>query len=393
MSAFFPRRFSSPESVKRISPKNLLALLAPSREYLAGRGLVLPQEANDPVDYVTLVAILVDPSPDMPKSLIDGLYFVHEMSTPECMADLLEAAAPGVLDFEEGEEPTPADVAVQVWLKDRDLLESKHAERFLVRSKTFIFYPGSAQTRQQPELTEAVRISIQDDLDVWFDKKRRGKGCRVFAFPRGNEVWFLIRHGEPFRREGTFDDGAASSVYYRPEKFDVLIYYCDLDGMAVHATTKGEKDLYQRAFGKHFFGNAGYFGPGGNYTLLPLLEEGTASLNCIDVEGLDWVRLKEVEVFCGNGLTVIYKAPDLFSKLGTGAEAALRSGFLTRAGFTVKFADSRTARSVSVRPPNRAEYTRDGDRLVLEQWMLKRRFMGTASRGYDDEPESVLASA
>ena len=112
MSAFFPRRFSSPESVKRISPKNLLALLAPSREYLAGRGLVLPQEANDPVDYETLVAILVDPSPDMPKSLIDGLYFVHEMSTPECMADLLEAAAPGVLDFEEGEEPTPADVAV-----------------------------------------------------------------------------------------------------------------------------------------------------------------------------------------------------------------------------------------------------------------------------------------
>ena len=257
-------------------------------------------------------------------------------------------AAPSVLDFDEGEEPTPADVAVQVWLKDRDLLESKHAERFLVRSKTFIFYPGSAQTRQQPELTEVVRISIQDDLDVWFDKKRRGKGCRVFAFPRGNEVWFLIRHGEPFRREGTFDDGEASSVYYRPEKFDVLIYYCDLGGMAVHATTKGEKDLYQRAFGKHFFGNAGYFGPGGNYTLLPLLEEGTGSLNCVDIEGLDWVRLKEVEVFCGNGLTVIYKAPDLFSKLGTGAEAALRSGFLTRAGFTVKFADSRTARSVSV---------------------------------------------
>jgi hypothetical protein len=120
-SAFFPRRFSSPESVKRISAKNLLALLAPSREYLAGRGLVLPQEANHPVDYETLVSILVDPSPDRPKVLIDGLYFVHEMSTSECMADLLDAAAPGVLDFE-GAEPTPADVAVQVCLKDLDLL-------------------------------------------------------------------------------------------------------------------------------------------------------------------------------------------------------------------------------------------------------------------------------
>ncbi len=280
-----------------------------------------------------------------------------------------------------------------MWLKDRDLLESKHAERFLVRSKTFVFYPGSAQLPQQPEFTEIIRTALQESLDVWFEKKRRGKGCRVFAFPRGNEIWFLIRHGEPFRREGTFDNGEASSVYYRPEKFDVLIYYCDLDGMAVHATTKGEKDLYQRAFGQHLFGTPTYFGAGGHYTLLPLLEEGLDSLISIDVEGLDWVRLKEIEVFRGNGLTVVYKAADLFSKLGSGADEILRSGFLTRAGFTVKFADARAARSVSVRPPNRAEYTRDGDRLVLEQWMLKRKFMATAPRDRDDESEALLASA
>jgi hypothetical protein len=47
----------------------------------------------------------------------------------------------------------------------------------------------------------------------------------------------------------------------RRKALDVLIYYCDLDGMAVHATTKGEKDLYQRAFGKHFFGEPISFFP------------------------------------------------------------------------------------------------------------------------------------
>ena len=36
----------------------------------------------------------------------------------------MDAAAPGVLDFEEGEEPTPPDFAVQAWLKDRDLLRA-----------------------------------------------------------------------------------------------------------------------------------------------------------------------------------------------------------------------------------------------------------------------------
>jgi hypothetical protein len=345
------------------------------------------------MDYDALVSILVDPDPAMPKPLIDALYFVHEMATPECMADLLEAVRTGVLSFADGREPTPADVAVQIWLKDPDLLENKHAERFLIRPKTFLFFTGPAEKPQEPQLTEEVRMALQTDLDDWFEDRRRGRGCRVFAFPRETEVWFLVRHGEPFRREGTFDNGKASSVYYRPEKFDVLIYYRELDCLAVHAITKGEMDLYRRAFGLHLFGLPNYFGAGGNYTLLPLLLNGTDALNCVDVEGMDWVRLKEVEVYGGDGMTIVYKAPDLFSKMGVRADEILRSGFLTRAGFSVKFADSRTARSVAVRPPNRAEHTRDEDRVVLERWMLKRQFMSTATRARDDEAEALLESA
>jgi len=37
-------------------------------------------------------------------------------------------------------------------------------------------------------------------------------------------VWFLVRHGEPFTRESIVKDGESSSVYYRPEKYDVLVY-------------------------------------------------------------------------------------------------------------------------------------------------------------------------
>ena len=29
-----------------------------------------------------------------------------------------------------------------------------------------------------------------------------------------------MRHGDPFRREGSFDAGQISSVFYRPEKHD-----------------------------------------------------------------------------------------------------------------------------------------------------------------------------
>lgn len=37
-------------------------------------------------------------------------------------------------------------------------------------------------------------------------------------------VWFLVRHGEAFTRESIIKDGESSSVYYSPEKYDLLVY-------------------------------------------------------------------------------------------------------------------------------------------------------------------------
>ena len=46
----------------------------------------------------------------------------------------------------------------------------------------------------------------------------------MFVFPKGDSIWFLVHHGDPFRREGSFDAGQALSVFYWPEKHDVLVY-------------------------------------------------------------------------------------------------------------------------------------------------------------------------
>jgi len=41
----------------------------------------------------------------------------------------------------------------------------------------------------------------------------------------------------------------------------------------------------------------------------------------------------------------------------------------------VKFTDSKTARTVTIRPSNIAQYTRDSDAAVVEDWLTKRGFI------------------
>ncbi|MEW6427243.1 MAG: hypothetical protein AB1568_04315 [Thermodesulfobacteriota bacterium] len=53
-----------------------------------GRGVALPPvSTEDGLDYDQLVDFLMNPDTDTPKGLLDALYFVHEMPTPESMED------------------------------------------------------------------------------------------------------------------------------------------------------------------------------------------------------------------------------------------------------------------------------------------------------------------
>lgn len=83
-------------------------------------------------------------------------------------------------------------------------------------------------------------------------------------------VWFLVRHGEPFKREESIDGSQASSIYYRPLRYDVLVYVPQIGELRIHACSKGEKQLYRDQLGKHLFGDADIFTGTEKYTLEPL---------------------------------------------------------------------------------------------------------------------------
>ena len=90
-------------------------------------------------------------------------------------------------------------------------------------------------------------------------------------------------------------------------------------------------------------------------------------------------RLKEIRFSWDEawGWETIQKADDVFAVISRGHWAMPKRPRITLAGFLVKFTDEKVPRSVTVRAGNIAEYTRDDDSDVVEEWLVKRAFITT----------------
>lgn len=411
------RRFASVDALKTIQEKHLRALLAPHEAYFRSRGVSLgglsagvegdssvtsgsvAAEDADGLDYEGLISVFMLPDEDTPTDLVDALYMVHEMATPEAMGGLLdaiEALSPQdrfVLD--ESPDPTPADVAVQVWLKAPQLLERKHSEKVVASRRSFEYYLSREAPRKGFTLPSQSKLGrVEKDLAEWFVSKRRGGHVQVQMYPKGDEVWFVVRHGEPFRREGAQKGAVSSSVFYRPEAHDVLVYNVLIGELRVNTVRQGDKDVYRRTFGLHLFGNEDHF-PTSNrkYTLDPLKIDGKDSLVCTDVQGMDEIRLVEVTYYWGgpHGEIEIRRAADIFAAMES-RHASIRRGKIVSAKFQVRFSGSKSPRSLTIRQPNIAKFTRDDDGRLIDEWLLKRGFSSTRHVP-DEEVAEVLVGA
>ena len=276
MATFTLRRFSCPETLKAIAAKRLLAFLKPHQSFLLSRGVTLPQSATDgELDHEELARVFMTPDCNTPKELIDALYFVDEMATPEGMDALLAEAKQQELKLAPGSDHSPADIAVQIWLLNSDILERKHAEHYLAKVRSFESYQMDHFKRPAFKRPSDKQLdALASDLDDWFEEKKRGRGSRIFMCEKDDGVWFLVRHGDPFKREESIDGGSASSIYYRPLKPDVLVYSPQIGELRINARSKGEKELYRSKFGKHVFGDENIFPGTEKYTLDPLREPG-----------------------------------------------------------------------------------------------------------------------
>jgi hypothetical protein len=360
-------------------PSRLLAFLDPHRGYFSNRGYDLPPAADgEPVlDYEQLAAVFLTPDTSTPDELVHSILLVDEMSSTEAADDLLDIARERGIAIDDGDDHTPADIAIQVWLRDRETLEQRHARQFLYRARSFAYY--QADTPVPPALatpTSATRIALEQCLDEWFIDHKRGGNSRVFAFPNEDEVWFLVRHGEPLKREESIQGGTTTTVCYRPLKYDVIIYRRATGELRLNVKPVGQKRLYLEQFASHLFPQGTTFSEK-RFTLKPLIEMGEEALAIGDVDGIDDIKLAELHLMWGGGFKEIEirKADDLFAAFATRDYRLPQTARPERAVFKVTFADSEKARSVVVRSSNAILYTRDTDAAAVEEWLALRGFL------------------
>lgn len=399
MPAFNPRIFSNPDRLKQIAPARLKAFLEPWKDYFQSRKLDVAAWSTDDMPLEAIAGVLMNPDASVPEDMVNALYYVHETASHEAMDELLDRAAAAGIEIDKDHEVSVADVSVQIWLAQPMLLQRQHAETVAFQRSNFMYFAGSrpkGKAAKLPVITDGIGKTMQDRMDNWFEVKRRGRNSRIFAFPRGEKIWLLVRHGMPMRREGKHkDDGESGIAFYRPQQHDVLIYDSVTDEIGVNAGTKGERELYLKTFGEALFGSEDYFDRSERYTLDPLRELGPEAMAHGDIEGIAGVRFVEFGRRWPGKISEmeIRKSEDLFKAYGDNWEKRLTGGAFTHATFKFAFEGSKRERSVTIRPANIARYERESDEEVIEAWLKARGFWAIPAEADDDADFEVLESA
>lgn len=382
MPTFNLRRFSRPEMLRKIDRHHLLLFLQPYTKYFSERGLKLPSpESLNGLDYKALSLALANPEPSADPELFDALFLVHELSTPEAFDAVQEAIQDHEFDEEIPSDLSPADLAIRVYLLDADILDRVHARQELRRPRSFVYFQSLSQTNGGVDFPEQKQITtIEAALNNGFDRKRRGKTAKVIPFNGDGNMWFLVRRGAVLNREGIIrNDGRSDSLYYRPERYDTVVYNQGKNEirMNVRNNSKWLLELYRSVFGEKLFGKTDYFKGKNKFTLEPLRQDGKACLECGDVDGIDKVILTEYTILYNPSFneSVTHHADDVFGLLEARGREFPRGGSLIRAKFKIKFSDAKNPRSVTINKGNRAGFKIDDDSVVLEQWLTNRGFI------------------
>lgn len=141
--------------------------------------------------------------------------------------------------------------------------------------------------------------------------------------------------------------------------------------------SKKEHTIYLKLFSQHLFNQIEYFPISEKYTLLPLIDNSADTLTCTDINGLEDVKLIEIQhQFYGpyNDKQTL-DSNDIFASLDTRKYEFPNYGILVLASFSVKFENLKRPRMLKIRIPNVANCDRKEDSHLIETWLRKHGFV------------------
>jgi hypothetical protein len=371
------RRYSEPDALKEFSPAILITLMDEHREFLAAKGVNLPQPGDGAeLDYEQLAMVFLSPD-DIPQPLVEKFHLVKQMATKEAMDTIVDTVKDRELPIVFAPNSTPTDIAAQLLMKSRDLFHELHADKAVARYRGFTYFVGEPLPNY---VMPTDFTALESVLNDWYEPHQRGRTSKVMCRQKDTKYWIYVRHAEPIKREGCvgMTDNKSGSMIYRPERHDLVLFDPAAGEMGVHCDCKDEPELFRQAFGLHLCGDKDFFPVSRQkYTLDPLKKLQRASLNCAGIRGLDWIKLKELDYETPGEMWAQrrIRAADVFRVLENDEDEIPADAELRQAKFAVKFSDTKRPRTVIVRPSNYAHVGRDDDAVIMDEFFKRQEFI------------------
>jgi hypothetical protein len=403
------RCFSSVEGLRSRDPQVLRDLLATFPEHVLKRGLVLPEIATaENLDYASMRDALM--TGDIPDDLDDILHVSSLLGTAkgwrmiERQAREDGRALPVSLD-----RYGPVDLAIRAaiheWPRNKDILERANARARVHARSAYVYYaPGMDLTQRYRVPTAAALADAREYLTGHFvaegmvSSRQHRKATEIVAYDFEKEIWFLIRYpGRQSRHSGCDDAGEWRSFVFNPEQYDAVAYnkvYCDL---RMNTKRRREHGKYRIAFSHLLFDTSNAFRADCVVvTLEPLLRANAVELfDCDDVPGLAAIYPVEItyETFGMPPRKWTESAADGSSLLHGNANAprVLPRDVLCVRNVVLQYRlkDSPRFARLTIDEVNKVMFERDGDSLVVEEWLRRRGFV----RNYVDVADHARSTA
>ena len=380
------RYFSKPSDLRRIAPARLLQFLTLGTSFFESKGYALPENADE-LDHDVIGTILAEPE-GMSEEFQSALFQVSELSKPDQeLFDLMIRIVEGKEWAEEAHQDiTNADLALMVFLNEPQLIEEVHAQDYITKPKSFQYFlaeDDADHTFHKPSEETLARLTAA--LNAGFVKKRRGENAKVTIRDGNGPTCFLVRHGEQFARQAAIQHGESTSVFFRPEMHDLLIYNAMSGELRMTTKAKWQQALYLETFGDLLFGNKDFFGNSPRFNFDPLRELGAKALSHAEFPEIEWIALREIQLYRpggSRGQWEIRKADNLFESLEA-VDETLPDGEIKKVTFRIKLKNSPRPRLLKIGSDNKEEVKNDQDRALFDNWLKARGFI--AEENHEDE--------
>jgi hypothetical protein len=270
MSSVRPTSFSRPDFLPRLKSSSIHLLLAPYANYLAARGITLPETIPPEFDFTELALVLGDHNQNTPTQLVDEMELLEMFVANKTLA--LDDDHAEILSRVREPDDTPDDIAIKILRQDSRIVWREFDRRAVQQKRSFVKYSVTPfMVLSDPTDDRMERLA--ELWAPWFDKEGKSNYCRVRYQPNANGFTLLVRHGDPLNRLGVIDDtGAACSTLLRPESLD-LIHFKRLEReWLISGRGPRVKELYRQGLGVVFHGSKEAIAPHERFTLDPLLE-------------------------------------------------------------------------------------------------------------------------